>query len=39
VPFDAHEIDKGVMLGSIEILRTIQEQVRIEESPWTADRP
>jgi 3-dehydroquinate synthase len=39
VPFDAHEIDKGVMLGSIEILRTIQEQVRIEESPWIADRP
>jgi 3-dehydroquinate synthase len=26
VPFDAHEIDKGVMLGSIEVLRTIQEQ-------------
>lgn len=38
VPFDAHEIDKGVMLGSIEVLRTIQEQVRAEESPWTADR-
>jgi 3-dehydroquinate synthase len=26
VPFDAHEINKGVMLGSIEVLRTIQEQ-------------
>lgn len=38
VPFDAHEIDKGVMLGSIEVLRTLQE-VRTEESPWTADRP
>ena len=25
VPFDAHEIDKGVMLGSIEVLRSIQE--------------
>ena len=24
VPFDAHEIDKGVMLGSIEVLRTLQ---------------
>jgi 3-dehydroquinate synthase len=31
VPFDAHEIDKGVMLGSIEVLRTIQEQHRAEE--------
>ena len=31
VPFDAHEIDKGVMLGSIEVLRTIQEQRRTEE--------
>ena len=26
VPFDAHEIDKGVMLGSVEVLRSIQEQ-------------
>ncbi len=24
VPFDAHEIDKGVMLGSVEVLRSIQ---------------
>ena len=24
VPFDAHEIDKGVMLGSVEVLRAIQ---------------
>jgi 3-dehydroquinate synthase len=31
VPFDAHEIDKGVMLGSIEVLRTIEEQRRAEE--------
>ena len=23
VPFDAHEIDKGVMLGSVEVLRSI----------------
>jgi 3-dehydroquinate synthase len=30
VPFDAHEINKGVMLGSIEVLRTIQEQRRSE---------
>jgi 3-dehydroquinate synthase len=26
VPFDAHEIDKGVMLGSVEVLRSIQQQ-------------
>jgi 3-dehydroquinate synthase len=32
VPFDAHEIDKGVMLGSIEVLRTIQEQRRSEDA-------
>jgi 3-dehydroquinate synthase len=32
VPFDAHEIDKGVMLGSIEVLRTIQEQRSSEAS-------
>jgi 3-dehydroquinate synthase len=25
VPFDAHEINKGVMLGAIEVLRSIQE--------------
>lgn len=25
VPFDAHEIDKGVMLGSVEVLRSLQE--------------
>jgi 3-dehydroquinate synthase len=25
VPFDAHEIDKGVMLGSVEVLRSIQQ--------------
>jgi 3-dehydroquinate synthase len=25
VPFDAHEINKGVMLGAIEVLRTLQE--------------
>jgi 3-dehydroquinate synthase len=25
VPFDAHEIDKGVMLGSVEVLRSIQD--------------
>jgi 3-dehydroquinate synthase len=25
VPFDAHEIDKGVMLGSVEVLRTIEQ--------------
>jgi 3-dehydroquinate synthase len=31
VPFDAHEIDKGVMLGSIEVLRTIEEHRRAEE--------
>ncbi len=31
VPFDAHDIDKGVMLGSIEVLRTIQEQRRSED--------
>jgi 3-dehydroquinate synthase len=30
VPFDAHEINKGVMLGSIVVLRTIQEQRRSE---------
>jgi 3-dehydroquinate synthase len=24
VPFDAHEIDKGVMLGSVEVLRSIE---------------
>lgn len=30
VPFDAHEIDKGVMLGSIEVLRNIEEQHRAE---------
>jgi len=28
VPFDAHEINKGVMLGAIEVLRAIQEQSR-----------
>ena len=28
VPFDAHEIDKGVMLGSVEVLRTIEEARR-----------
>jgi 3-dehydroquinate synthase len=32
VPFDAHEINKGVMLGSIEVLRTIQEQRPSEDS-------
>jgi 3-dehydroquinate synthase len=37
VPFDAHEIDKGVMLGSIEVLRTIQEQRSTEASQWTVD--
>jgi 3-dehydroquinate synthase len=26
VPFDAHEIDKGVMLGSVEVLRNLEEQ-------------
>ncbi|MGH9309451.1 MAG: 3-dehydroquinate synthase, partial [Vicinamibacterales bacterium] len=31
VPFDAHEIDKGVMLGSIEVLRSIEGQRRPEE--------
>jgi 3-dehydroquinate synthase len=25
VPFDAHEINKGVMLGAIEVLRSVQE--------------
>jgi 3-dehydroquinate synthase len=25
VPFDAHEIDKGVMLGSVEVLRSIEQ--------------
>ena len=25
VPFDAHEIDKGVMLGSVEVLRSLAE--------------
>lgn len=25
VPFDAHEIDKGVMLGSVEVLRSFAE--------------
>jgi 3-dehydroquinate synthase len=28
VPFDAHEINKGVMLGAIEVLRSLQEQQR-----------
>ena len=40
VPFDAHEIDKGVMLGSIEVLRTIQEQRSAEaahEEPISLD--
>jgi 3-dehydroquinate synthase len=32
VPFDAHEIDKGVMLGSVEVLRSIEEQRQNEES-------
>lgn len=32
VPFDAHEINKGVMLGSIEVLRTLQEPRPAEES-------
>jgi 3-dehydroquinate synthase len=32
VPFDAHEIDKGVMLGSVEVLRSIQEPPRSEVS-------
>jgi 3-dehydroquinate synthase len=31
VPFDAHEIDKGVMLGSIEVLRSIEERHRAED--------
>jgi 3-dehydroquinate synthase len=41
VPFDAHEIDKGVMLGSIEVLRTIEEQRRTEHAhgqPIAAER-
>ena len=25
VPFDAHEIDKGVMLGSVEVLRSLEQ--------------
>ena len=32
VPFDAHEIDKGVMLGSVEILRTIEAERRAEDA-------
>jgi 3-dehydroquinate synthase len=32
VPFDAHEIDKGVMLGSIEVLRTLEEERQAEEA-------
>ena len=28
VPFDAHEIDKGVMLGSVEVLRSLEEARR-----------
>jgi 3-dehydroquinate synthase len=32
VPFDAHEIDKGVMLGSVEVLRNLEEQRLAEES-------
>jgi 3-dehydroquinate synthase len=32
VPFDAHEIDKGVMLGSVEVLRSIEEERRAEEA-------
>ena len=39
VPFDAHEIDKGVMLGSIEVLRSIEERRRAEDAhghPLTA---
>jgi 3-dehydroquinate synthase len=31
VPFDAHEIDKGVMLGSIEVLKSIEDARRTEE--------
>jgi 3-dehydroquinate synthase len=32
VPFDAHEIDKGVMLGSIEVLRTLEAERRAEDA-------
>jgi len=32
VPFDAHEIDKGVMLGSVEVLKNIEEQRQAEAS-------
>jgi 3-dehydroquinate synthase len=39
VPFDAHEIDKGVMLGSIEVLRTIEGAAPIRGNPWTTDLP
>jgi 3-dehydroquinate synthase len=28
VPFDAHEIDKGVMLGSVEVLRSLEDARR-----------
>ena len=35
VPFDAHEIDKGVMLGSVEVLRSIAGAA----SPIDAARP
>ena len=32
VPFDAHEIDKGVMLGSVEVLRSL-EAARLARPP------
>jgi hypothetical protein len=32
VPFDAHEIDKGVMLGSVEVLRSL-EAARLASKP------
>jgi hypothetical protein len=33
VPFDAHEIDKGVMLGSVEVLRSLEEARRTAPPP------
>jgi 3-dehydroquinate synthase len=39
VPFDAHEIDKGVMLGSVEVLRSLEEARRNHEIKDTHGQP
>src|SRR4051812_13374959 len=41
VPFDAHEIDKGVMLGSVEVLRSLADAQHSKDSdaaPISAQR-